>query len=130
MLTSKVSSPITSVFNEIIENLKFRWKIKFCRYLSSLHQRNSAQNYRSVSILPTFSKVFERCLYDQRHDFTNPFHATGLFLYPLKTWRKLEVFWCFQRYRKRPVAWNGLIIYCQTIKPGYKKDTAFIIHWL
>ena len=38
-----------------------------------------------------------------------PFYATGLFLYPLKTSKNLwlsDVFW---GYRKRPVAWNGLV---------------------
>ena len=38
----------------------------------------------------------------------NPFHATGLFLYPLKT---LENLWfpdVFRGYRRSPVAWNGL----------------------
>ena len=37
----------------------------------------------------------------------NPFHATDLFLYPVKTFeshRISEVFW---GYRKRPVSWNG-----------------------
>ena len=36
----------------------------------------------------------------------DPFHATGLFLYPLKT---LKIFWCtdvFRGYRKRPVERN------------------------
>ena len=35
----------------------------------------------------------------------NPFHAIGLFLYLLKTSENL---W-FRAYRKRPVAWNGLM---------------------
>ena len=30
----------------------------------------------------------------------NPFHATGLFQYPLKTYEKLTVFWCFQGVEK------------------------------
>ena len=40
--------------------------------------------------------------------FFKPFHATGLFLYPLKT---SENFWFsdgFRGYKNRPVAWNGL----------------------
>ena len=28
-------------------------------------------------------------------EFLNPFHATGLYQYPLKTSENLEVFWCF-----------------------------------
>ena len=38
----------------------------------------------------------------------NPFHAIGLFLYPLKTSENLRFFDVFRGYRKRPVAWKGL----------------------
>ena len=38
----------------------------------------------------------------------NPFHATGLFLYPLETSEKLWFSDVFRGYRKRLVAWNGL----------------------
>ena len=38
----------------------------------------------------------------------NPFHATGLFLYPLKTSENPWFSDVFRRYGKRPVAWNGL----------------------
>ena len=36
----------------------------------------------------------------------NPFHATGLFLYPLK---KLENLWFFKGFSKQPAAWNVLM---------------------
>ena len=38
----------------------------------------------------------------------NPFHATGLFRYPLKTSENQSFSDVFRGYRKRPVAWNGL----------------------
>ena len=41
--------------------------------------------------------------------FINLFHAIGLFQYPLKK----ENLWfsnVFREYRKRPAAWNGLIV--------------------
>ena len=38
-----------------------------------------------------------------------PFYATGLFLYPLKTSKNLWLSDVFRGYRKRPVAWNGLV---------------------
>ena len=41
--------------------------------------------------------------------FVNTFHATGLFLYPLKTSENLWFSDVFEGYRKRLVAWNGLI---------------------
>ena len=39
----------------------------------------------------------------------NPFHVTGLFLYSLKTSEYLRFSDVFKGYRKRQVAWNGLI---------------------
>ena len=39
----------------------------------------------------------------------NPFHATDLFLYPLKT--ENQTFYdIFRGYRKKPLAWNALIL--------------------
>ena len=38
----------------------------------------------------------------------NPFHATCLFLYLLKTWENLTFCDVFRIYIKRPVAWNSL----------------------
>ena len=40
----------------------------------------------------------------------NPFHANGLFLYPLKKSENLWFSNVFRGYRKRPVAWNGLLL--------------------
>ena len=39
----------------------------------------------------------------------NIFHTSGLFLYPLKTLGNQMLTDIFRRYRKRLVAWNGLI---------------------
>ena len=39
----------------------------------------------------------------------NPFHAAGLFLYLLKTSENIWFSDVFRGYRKRPVAWNGLV---------------------
>ena len=41
----------------------------------------------------------------------NPFHATGLFLYPLKISENLWFSYVFRGYRKRPVTWNRLVGY-------------------
>ena len=40
----------------------------------------------------------------------NPFHATGLFRYPLKTSENQRFPDMLRGYRKRPVAWNWLMI--------------------
>ena len=39
----------------------------------------------------------------------NPIHATGLFLYPLKTSESLWFSDVFRGHKKRPVATNGLM---------------------
>ena len=39
----------------------------------------------------------------------NPFDATGLFLYPLKTSENQRFSDLLRGYRKRPVVWNGLM---------------------
>ena len=41
----------------------------------------------------------------------NPFHAIGLFLYPLKISENLWFSYVFRGYRKRPVTWNRLVGY-------------------
>ena len=38
----------------------------------------------------------------------NPFHAIGLFLYPLETLKNLWFPDVFRGYKKRPMVWNGL----------------------
>ena len=40
----------------------------------------------------------------------NPFHTIVLFLYPLKTSGNQRFFNVSKGYRKRPMAWNGLIV--------------------
>ena len=51
----------------------------------------------------------------------NPFHATGLFLYPLKKSEKQRFSDVFRGYRTKPVAWKKLSKFCLT------KDTIPII---
>ena len=42
-------------------------------------------------------------------ELLNRFHATGLFIYPLKTSENL-CFFCFQEFRRIPVVLNGLFV--------------------
>ena len=44
-----------------------------------------------------------------------PFHATGLFRYPLKTSEYQRFFVVFRRYRKRALTWNGLKKNCTVL---------------
>ena len=70
-----------------------RWEIYTCR----THKYN------------TTTKAF-CCIHNYLSDeCINPFHATGLFLDPVKTLENLSVSDVFRRCRKRPVVLNGLI---------------------
>ena len=53
----------------------------------------------------------------------NPFHATGLFPYPLKP-SKTPRFSIFRRYRKRPLVWNRL----RTAKSRHEQMEEFFWH--
>ena len=48
------------------------------------------------------------CFLPIQLQFINPFHATGLFRYPLKISQNQMFSDVFRGYRKRPVAWNEL----------------------
>ena len=61
----------------------------------------------SVDFLSHFSRHFSDILL-WFILFVNPFHVTGVILYPLKTSENLWFSDIFRGYRKRPVAWNGL----------------------
>ena len=36
-----------------------------------MKDQSDMENYRPVSILPIFSKVYERCMYDQMYEYFN-----------------------------------------------------------
>ena len=55
------------------------------------------------------------------NNYFNLFHVTVLFRYPLKTSKNLWFSDVFSGYRKRPVAWNGLIQYLLTAITNRKK---------
>ena len=38
---------------------------------SKKKDQSDMENYRPVSILPIFSKVYERCMYDQMYEYFN-----------------------------------------------------------
>ena len=57
--------------------------------------------------------------------YINPFHATGLFLYLLKTWEKQRF---FRGFRKRKVAWIGLRRF-YTLWCKYLYFLAWIFYW-
>ena len=67
---------ITQIINNMIETSLFPENLKLAE-VKPIHKKGSTAdmgNYRPISLLPTFSKVFERILYDQLSD-----HFQGLF---------------------------------------------------
>ena len=71
--------------------------------------------------------LFTRCLSLLPRNYTlfNSFHATGLFLYPLKSLKNNRCFDVFRGYIKKPVTLNGLktkILY-QNIPMALKKQS-------
>ena len=50
-----------------------------------------------------------------------PFHVTGILWYPLKPSENQRFSDAFKGYRKRPVAWNGLSVYCNKFQVAMKQ---------
>ena len=64
-----------------------------------------------IDILEDFKSIIFENSWVQRDSNTYPFnlfHATGFFLYPLKTSEDLWLSYIFRAYRKRTLTWNGL----------------------
>ena len=61
----------------------------------------------NMCVWVSFLDIYLQARY-QNNLSINPFHATGLFLFPLKTLENLWFSDVFRGYRKRTVAWNGL----------------------
>ena len=90
-----------------------------CYILKNKLIQDRTEYLRSNILLRTLSNysIFRRPIYS-KHSLVqtgvcqllfNPFHATGLFLYLLKTSENLWFSDVFRGYRKRPVAWDGLM---------------------
>ena len=66
-----ITLPLSIIFNNIIKTGIFPdlWK---CANVSPVHKKNSKQeikNYRPISLLPLFAKIFERILFLHMHNF-------------------------------------------------------------
>ena len=86
----------------------------YCFMSEFLSFRNQSSDLQCES-LDWFLYDRELCIKRVKHiQHINPFHATGFFIYPiypLKTFLYIppEIPPTFRGYRKRTVAWNGLI---------------------
>ena len=66
-----ILKPLTLLLNKSIESSVFPDNMKFAQVVP-LHKKNSTlvkSNYRPVSILPIFSKIFEQVMFNQLIDF-------------------------------------------------------------
>ena len=90
-----------------------------CYIRKNKHIQNPTEHLRWSSLLRTLCNygIFRRRIYS-KHSLVqtrvcqlllNPFHDTPLFLYLLKTSENLWFSDVFRGYRKRPLAWNGLM---------------------
>ena len=72
----------------------------FPTFLVLLHEEHIDESWSTISSL---------LKYYIHYKFINPFHATGLFLYPLKTWENLKFSYNFRGNRKISLPWNGFL---------------------
>eukprot|EP00116_Pleurobrachia_bachei_P001935 sb/3462197/ len=69
-----LSPDISELFNLCIRDSVFPNQLKIARVIP-LHKsgpRNCVKNYRPISILPTFAKLFEKCLHKRLYSFVEP----------------------------------------------------------
>ena len=92
--------------NALIRSLKFHNKLKEADFVP-IHKKKSKfskENYRPISILPSISKVYERCLYDQMTNFFEDvlskyqcgfrkgYNVQHCLLVIIEKWEKLEAY--------------------------------------
>ena len=71
LLSKSFCNSICDLINSSINNCCFPDNLKWAD-ITPIHKKGSTfnqENYRPISILPTFSKVFERILFDQINEF-------------------------------------------------------------
>ena len=77
-LNPSISTPIANLVNQCIESGTFPDKLKIAKVIP-LHKKDAKDtfdNYRPISILPSVSKIFERVIFNQIHAY---FHKNNLY---------------------------------------------------
>ena len=80
------------------------WQIKFS--VMYVHVLTRVLHYLFVNLLSYYN-----ILHKLNKKFLDPFHATDLFWYPLKTSENQRFSDVFRGYQKRSMTWNGLIAF-------------------
>ena len=62
-----INEPLTHLFNLLLENGIFPEKMKIAKVISLFKDGDpeNITNYRPISVLPCFSKAFERIMYNR-----------------------------------------------------------------
>ena len=77
---------------------QYLFKFAFTDILLIENSLNSSNRFIQLNVLDS-------------HPHNNPFYVTALPLYPLKSFKSFCFSDVFRGYRKRPVTWNGLIVF-------------------
>ena len=101
------------------------FRIKFLKIkMFLLSERTDNENQPETMIS---CEMFLRGFHWKHFHWVNPFHATGLFYTPWKHHKTRCFFNVFRRYRKRPVAWNGLM---SNLTGWFLHDGNFDLSWV
>jgi hypothetical protein len=71
--TPDVLSPLTCIFNKILQTGTFPDRLKFSEVKPLYKKGNKTKlcNYRPISLLPTFSKIIEKIIYKRLYSHLN-----------------------------------------------------------
>ena len=65
--------PLCNIFNSVLSTGVFPDKLKIARVVPIFKKGSKSElsNYRPISVLPAFSKILEKCIYNRLSDFLN-----------------------------------------------------------
>ena len=71
LLKFELSKSLTLIINQMISSGVFPDSLKVSKIIPLIKKDDSSllSNYRPISLLPTISKIFERILYNQLHEY-------------------------------------------------------------
>jgi len=75
-LKTEISKPLTVIINQSFQTGLFPQKLKIAKIIPIYKKDDETllNNYRPISLLPSFSKVFEKAIFNQVHDYFKSNH--------------------------------------------------------